>query len=111
MSLKKVKFLREKMQITQKELAEKSQIAHATISRIESGKIKELKSEAVKRLASALEVSVDYLLGCNKQLKRQRKENLQLNDLVHSYEKLSFKGREQLDSYIQFLIKQEQDTQ
>ncbi|WP_372367894.1 helix-turn-helix domain-containing protein [Candidatus Uabimicrobium sp. HlEnr_7] len=109
MSLKKVKSLREKMQITQKELAEKSEIAHATISRIESGKIKELKSEAVKRLAAALEVSVDFLLGYNKQLRRQRKESPQLNELVNSYEKLSFKGKEQLDNYIQFLVKKEQE--
>jgi transcriptional regulator with XRE-family HTH domain len=105
----KVRRLREKRGMNQKQLAEASNITQATISRIESGQVKELKSEALKRLASALGVTVDYLVDKTSQLT--------LNDLVQSdptaryilqgYEKLSATGREQLRNFVRFLEEQE----
>ncbi|MEN6372818.1 MAG: helix-turn-helix transcriptional regulator [Armatimonadota bacterium] len=59
----KVKYLREKWGMNQKELADRSAITQATISRIESGQVKELRSDTMKRLATALRVKVDYLVS------------------------------------------------
>jgi transcriptional regulator with XRE-family HTH domain len=106
----KVKTLREKKGMNQKEVAEASGITQATISRIESGQVKELKSEALKRLAGALGVTVDYLVD--------KTDKLTPNDIIRSdaaaqyvfrgYEKLSATGREQLKNFVRFLEEQEE---
>ena len=50
------------LNINQKELAQKANITEASLSRYENG-IREPKSAVLTRLAEALEVSTDYLLG------------------------------------------------
>ena len=107
---KRVKWLREKLRMNQKQLAEASSITQATISRIESGQVKELRSEALKRLAEALRVTVDYLVG--------RTHTLTPTDIVGSdptaqyifrgYGTLSSAGRQQLKDFVRFLEQQEQ---
>lgn len=104
----KVKQRREQLGLNQKQLAEASKITQATISRIESEQVKELKSKALKHLAAALSVTVDYLVD--------KTDRLTPNELVQSdktaqyilrgYEKLSSRGREQLKSFIQWLEKE-----
>ena len=106
----RVKALKTKLGMNQKELADKSGITQATISRIESEKVQQLKSDALSRLAEALGVTVDYLVG--------RTNALTPSDIVESdptaqyifrgYEKLSADGRAQLKSFIRFLEEQEQ---
>ncbi|MHB0999634.1 MAG: helix-turn-helix domain-containing protein [Armatimonadota bacterium] len=56
-----IKRIRESLGMNQKELADASGITQATISRIESGQVKELKTCSMQRLAKALGVSMDYL--------------------------------------------------
>ena len=73
---KKVKDLRMKKNMNQKQLAEKSGITQATISRIESGLVKQLKSDALRKLAEALGVPVDYLVD--------RTDTLTPDDVVSS---------------------------
>jgi transcriptional regulator with XRE-family HTH domain len=58
-----VKILREKKGWRQKQLADASGITQATISRLEKGLVNQLKSDALGRLANALGVSADILLG------------------------------------------------
>lgn len=53
---------RRHLNINQKELAQKANITEASLSRYENG-IREPKSAVITRLAEALEVSTDYLLG------------------------------------------------
>ena len=53
---------RRHLNINQKELAKKANITEASLSRYENG-IREPKSAVLTRLAEALEVSTDYLLG------------------------------------------------
>ncbi|MEG1310909.1 MAG: helix-turn-helix transcriptional regulator [Romboutsia sp.] len=50
------------LNINQKELAQRANITEASLSRYENG-IREPKSAVLSRLAEALEVSTDYLLG------------------------------------------------
>jgi transcriptional regulator with XRE-family HTH domain len=101
----KVKTLREKRGMNQKQVAESSGISPATVSRIESGLIKELKSDALKRLSEALGVTVDYL--------SDRTNKLTPSDIIDAdpeaqyifrvYEKLSAKAREALKNFLHYL--------
>ena len=69
MSLKeKVKELRTKKGWNQKQLAEATGISQATISRIEDGSIKQIKSEALRKLAEKLDTSIDFLTGKTSEL-------------------------------------------
>lgn len=58
----RIQILREEKNLKQKDLAEMAGITEATLSRYENGK-REPRGEIVSRLANALNVSTDYLLG------------------------------------------------
>jgi len=60
-----LKALRQKQSLNQKALSALSGVSQATISRIETGRVRQLRSSALKNLADALEVSVDFLMGDN----------------------------------------------
>jgi len=109
----KVRTLREKKGMNQKQLAEASGITQATISRIEKEKVNQLKSEALKRLAGALGVTIDYLVD--------KTDTLTPNDVIKSdetakhlfrgYEKLSSDGRKQLIDFVNFLEGKEKEEE
>ncbi|MGA1843238.1 MAG: helix-turn-helix domain-containing protein [bacterium] len=100
---------REKLNMNQRQLARASGITPATISRLESGQVKELKSEALKRLADALNVTVDYLVGRTAHLAPDDVVRLDphLEYIFHVYEQLSFKRREELLNFVRFLYEHE----
>lgn len=58
---KRVAATREKLNMTQAQLAEKANLSTSFISDIETG-LKSLRAENLRNLAQALEVSADYLL-------------------------------------------------
>ena len=60
-----LKALRQKRSLNQKALSTLSGVSQATISRIETGRVHQLRSSALKNLADALGVSVDFLMGDN----------------------------------------------
>lgn len=62
---KTLKALRQKQSLNQKALSSLSGVSQATISRIETGRVRQLRSSALKNLADALGVSVDFLMGDN----------------------------------------------
>ena len=53
---------RKELGLNQKELAKKANLTEANLSRYENG-LREPKSAVLARLADALEVSTDYLVG------------------------------------------------
>ena len=59
----RTKELRTEIMMDQARLSRASGISQATISRIESGLVTQPKSETLQRLAEALGVSIDYLVG------------------------------------------------
>jgi len=101
---------REKLNMNQRQLARASGITPATISRLESGHVKELKSEALKKLAAALNITVDYLVGRTAHLKPDDVIQLDphLEYIFQVYEKLPFKRREELMNFVRFLYEQEE---
>ena len=62
----KIFLMREIRGLSQSELAKKSGLSQATISRLESGKMEQLKSDAIIRLAKALDMTTDFLLDVRK---------------------------------------------
>lgn len=105
-----VKFHRSQKHLSQRELAELSRIDLSTIFRIEKGEILELKSEALKRLAEALDVSVDYLIGRiqGMEIADIIRINPAAKDIFANYAKLSAEGKRMTGLFIKFLIEQEQ---
>lgn len=71
---------RRHLNINQKELAKKANITEASLSRYENG-IREPKSAVLTRLAEALEVSTDYLLGLSED------RNYETSDISNKSEK------------------------
>jgi len=57
-----VKRYRELLRMNQRQLAERSGLSQATVSRIEGGQVKNPKFEALGKLATALRVTVDDLV-------------------------------------------------
>jgi transcriptional regulator with XRE-family HTH domain len=55
--------LRTSRNLSQRELSEMAGVAPSQLSRIESGKIKTISSDILVRLAKALHVSTDYIVG------------------------------------------------
>lgn len=105
----RIKERRERLGLNQKQLADASAITQATISRLESGQVLELKSEALKRLAQALGVTVDYLIGQTPKMTTQDTVSAdpKAKALFRGYEKLSEEARDQLIDFVEFLKKQE----
>jgi transcriptional regulator with XRE-family HTH domain len=58
----RIRELRQQMNLTQQELAEKAKIGYRTISDYERG-VSTPDAESLKNLANVFNVSVDYLLG------------------------------------------------
>ena len=105
----RVKMLREQLKMTQVKLAEDSYLTQATISRIEGGKIEELKSEALVNLAKALETTVDYLVGKTTKMVPDEKEFSDpiARHVFRGWEKLSPGSRKKLQEYFDLLEKSE----
>lgn len=59
----RLKHARERKGWSQRELARQAGVRHAIISELETGKKTDTMGSILKRLARALGVSVDYLLG------------------------------------------------
>ncbi len=58
----KLKQKRQELNLTLEELAKKVGVSAATIQRYESGEIKNLRNDKIKRLADALGVTPNYLM-------------------------------------------------
>ncbi len=105
----KIRVKRLEKGMNQAELAKAAGLAQATISRLESGEVTQLKSNKLLGLAKALGVSVDFLVD-----KRQRMEfdETLANDekakvLFRGFEDLSEERRKQLLDYVKFLLAQQ----
>lgn len=108
----KVKVKREEKGLTQAQLAMSSGLTQATISRIESGQVTQLLSDGLKRLAAALGVTVDFLIGKKDRMEAQ--ELLEADNtakaIFRGYENLSEERRKDLQDYVEFLLNQQRKS-
>jgi transcriptional regulator with XRE-family HTH domain len=66
MIAKNIKKARNKLEITQEELAIEAKIPYATLSKIESGQVTNPTVSTLKKIADALELSVDEIISDEK---------------------------------------------
>ena len=103
----KVRVKRGEKGLKQAELAEKSGLTQATISRIESGEIEHLRADKIKKLAKALDVTVDFLVGNIERMSfddtLKADETAQI--IFRGYEKLTEDQRQSVKEYVDFLLK------
>jgi transcriptional regulator with XRE-family HTH domain len=59
----RIKLLRERRGWSLRELSREADVPHNTLSQLERGLRADVTTETAKRLARALQVSVDYLIG------------------------------------------------
>ena len=59
----RITIRREKLGLTQEELAREVNVTKSTVSRWESGTIKEMRRDKLLSLAQSLQTTVDYLMG------------------------------------------------
>ncbi|MCY3788465.1 MAG: helix-turn-helix domain-containing protein [Gemmatimonadetes bacterium] len=72
-----LKELRQRQSLNQKDLSDRSGVSQATISRIETGRVRQPGSSALKNLADALGVSTDSLMDDKARLARVHQDRLQ----------------------------------
>jgi transcriptional regulator with XRE-family HTH domain len=59
----KIQKLRKKMGLTQEELAKKANLSYTTLIKIESDQVKNPTIKTIRKIAEALEVSLDNLVN------------------------------------------------
>ena len=94
-----IKKLLEEREMSQRELAEKSELSQATISRVLQGKETNLRRETLESIAEALGVTAVDLLG--EQVAPEAKR------FFRGYEKLSPKAKDLLKDFMRSLEKHE----
>ena len=94
-----LKSIREEKGLSQSELATKAGLQPSAISHFESGR-RSPSFDNLRRLADALNVTIDYLLGRNAQCEAAGPTS---DLLFRNFEKLSSEDQEQLTQFAEFL--------
>lgn len=108
MLAKRLKYLRESKNITQKELANKLGISPSAIGMYESGK-RNPDTSMLNILSNFFDVSVDYLMGrsdIKSSADEVLKENPEVTIALHSdydYKDLPDEARKEIENYIEYI--------
>lgn len=98
--------MRKKRNLNQEELAQKSKLASTAISHFESGSRKP-SFENLRKLADALEVSIDYLMGRTDNISSSQAIDV---EIFRDYENLTDDDRELARDFMARLAKRNTDT-
>lgn len=103
----KIKEARERIGLSQKELAESLGIKPTTFNGYEKG-THDPKSDILKQIAIRCNTSVDYLLGLNESPEQLRTQETDLDfkkqQLIHNYDKLNDTAQNALVMYSDFMV-------
>ncbi len=110
---KRVRERRTQKGMTQQRLADEVKMAQATIWRIEAGIIKQLKSEALKRLAQVLGVRTDYLVGS---VDKPTADDVIDSDstagrVFRDFDTLTKAEQEEVENFVRFVLERRQDKE
>ena len=109
MDLRNLRILRTKKNISQIKLSTEIEISQELVSQYELGK--SLPSiENLVKIADYFNCSTDYLLGLTNDFSKKsdlKKDDLEVTELIQNYSDLSLKNREKLKSYLNYLLKNE----
>ena len=100
---KRLKKIREEKKLSQADLAKKAGLQPAAISHFETGQRKP-SFDNLKRLANALNISIDYLLG------RKIKDAGDIAEkLFRNFEKLSTDDQQRMKDFAEFLAQKDKE--
>jgi len=99
----RIKTLRERYGLSQKDLARTAQVAQADISRCEGGVVSELRASAVARIATALHTTSDHLIIGKTVPAEVLLEDERTRRHVEQLGRLNYADRRKLDSFLAFL--------
>lgn len=104
-----VKRLRQRLGISQRELARRAGLSSATISRLESGVVTNQTTSTISSIAAGLGVTDDYLLAQVVELSPMEtvRRDPVVRKLVLNFERLSPKNRDLLTEFLTFLEQKE----
>ncbi|MDY6296294.1 MAG: helix-turn-helix transcriptional regulator [Schwartzia succinivorans] len=101
----RIRLQREELELTRKELAQKLSIPYHTLAKYETN-INEPNFDMLVRIANALDVSTDYLLGVP-----ARNDTTEITpsekNLIQSYRGLYGAAQERIKNHIDFEFKQQ----
>lgn len=100
----KIRNRRLELNLTQAKLAERAGLTPAAISQFESG-LRKPSFDALHKLASALRVNTDYLLGDEQQIQDETLDNPEIKEMILGIKNLPEKDRELLFDIYQLLVK------
>ncbi len=100
----KIRNRRLELKLTQAKLAEKAGLTPAAISQFESG-LRKPSFDALHKLAIALEVNIDYLLGNEQQIQNEMLNDPDIREMVLGVKNLPQKDRKLLFDIYQLLTK------
>jgi transcriptional regulator with XRE-family HTH domain len=103
----RIKKKREALGLSQKKLAEQTQISPPAINQYEKG-FKTPSTETLLRLAGVLDVSVDYLIGTT--LTEEILIDDEVADAFNLFKCLSSQQRQHAIAHIRFLTAQEKES-
>ena len=90
--------------MSQTDLAKEAGVARVTVSRVEGGHVEELRADTLKRLARALAVPIDYLLGETDTLTPGEQVNAdpRARAVFRDYHRLTPEEQSEVARYIRF---------
>lgn len=104
----RIKFYRHEMALTQIELAKKSGLSQGEIWKLENNKIEDVSLHTLNKVATGLNVPVDYLF-INYELEKDDPSNSQIDIIMKKINTLSNENKKKLIKFLQ-LYKQLQKT-
>lgn len=105
---KRIKYTREKLNYSQKRLADALKISNVQLSRYESGDRKP-EPEMIAAIAEYLEVSTDYLLGITDDSSPKGKDG-NISSAFHDFDNITEEEREYLDEQLELFRKYRKET-
>lgn len=97
----RIETIRLEKNLTQEELAQIAGVSKGTVSRWESGEIKTLRIDKIKRIANACGYNPLWIMGFDVGKVPQSDETLRKIDII--YEKLSSMSDSQIDKVLKFI--------
>lgn len=97
----RIETIRLEKHLTQEELAEIAGVSKGTVSRWESGEIKTLRVDKIKKIAEACGYNPMWIMGFDVGKLPQSDETLRKVDLI--YDKLTNMNEKQVDKVLRFI--------
>ena len=107
----KIKTLREQKDLSQRELAERTDISQATISRLEHNLMRQLKSDALGRIAAELHTTTDFLSGKDAAVSPEGifRSDPVAREFLELYSSLNSKSKDAVKSFMNYLVTSESE--